>query len=254
MNATVPTGQFNIIGWFVDTTAEGWSGADGVQIWQGSMDGGGSMLAAATVGQSRPDVAAATGNPFWATSGFNALVPANVLSPGGQVLSVYAHTPGKGWWYKQVQVTVSATASAPSTSSPTAAPAPAVSGAFPLVGIEAPKEGENVGTKNDYTIIGYALDVNATPDQGVSGSGVDRVQVYLGERDSGGAYLGDATLANSDSVAPGKYGGQFASSGWRLTFKPTRFKAKGYTLYAYARSVVTGREDVAARYFAIKET
>jgi hypothetical protein len=249
--ATVPTGSFSVSGWFVDTTAQGWAGADNVQVWLGTIDGGGTLLSTGSIDQSRPDVAAATGNPFWASSGFTASVPSGALSQGSQVLSAYVHTPGKGWWYRQVQVNVSA--APPAASVP--APSSSVSGTYPLVGIEAPKEGEQVGTKNDYTLIGYALDINAMPGQGVGDSGVDRVQVYLDkDRDSGGIYLGDADLGDSDSVAPAKYGGQFASSGWRLTFKPTRYKAKGYTLFAYARSVVTGREDVATRYFAIKET
>src|ERR1700682_2447308 len=126
MNATVPTGSFTVAGWFVDKTAEGWAGADDLQIWQGTMDGGGKMLAKAVFAQSRPDVAAATGNPYWAASGFGGVVPAGSLSVGGQALSVYAHTPGKGWWYKQVQVSVSA--SAPAAAAAPAATTPFVSG------------------------------------------------------------------------------------------------------------------------------
>src|SRR5579871_6887729 len=43
--ATVPgSGAFNVSGWFVDTTADGWAGADNVQVWLGSMDGGGTMI------------------------------------------------------------------------------------------------------------------------------------------------------------------------------------------------------------------
>src|SRR6266851_9953120 len=123
LNSTVPTGSFTVAGWFVDKTAEGWAGADDVQLWQGTMDGGGKMLAKAVFAQSRPDVAAATGNPYWAASGFGGNVPAGALSAGGQTLSVYAHTPGKGWWYKQVAVTVS-TAAAASPAPGAAAPAP----------------------------------------------------------------------------------------------------------------------------------
>jgi hypothetical protein len=250
MNASVPTGGFTVSGWFVDKTAQGWAGADDVQIWQGTMDGGGKLLAKALFAQSRPDVATATGNPFWAASGFNAVVPNGSLSAGSQVISAYAHTPGKGWWYKSVQVTVSAAAAA--------APAPAPTtggggGALPTVGIEKPKDGENVPTKNDYEIQGFALDKNAAPNQGVAGSGIDRVDVYLGDRDAGGAFLGTAELGFSDSAAAA-YGQQFASAGWRLTFKPTKFKANTYLLYAYAHSVVTGKEDSAIRFFAIKES
>src|SRR5256885_16118273 len=52
MNATVPTGGFTVAGWFVDKTAEGWAGADDMQIWQGTMDGGGKMRAKAASPQN----------------------------------------------------------------------------------------------------------------------------------------------------------------------------------------------------------
>src|ERR1700730_4691342 len=72
-NATVPTGSFTVAGWFVDQTAQGWAGADDVEVWLGTMDGGGKMLAKASIAQSRPDVASATGNPYWVASGFGAV-------------------------------------------------------------------------------------------------------------------------------------------------------------------------------------
>src|SRR5919198_5719142 len=101
--ATVPgSGSFTVAGWFVDRTAQGWAGADDVQVWLGSMDGGGQMLAKAQFAQSRPDVANALGNPFWAASGFGAVVSG--LPGGSQTLNVYVHTGGKGWWFKSVSV------------------------------------------------------------------------------------------------------------------------------------------------------
>lgn len=253
-NTMVPTGNFQVAGWFVDTTAQGWAGADDVQLFLGTMDGGGKMLAKAFFAQSRPDVAAALGNPYWAASGFTATIPAGSLPTGGQTLSVYAHTPAKGWWYKQVQLNVSATAAASAPPS-SAAPAPVVAGAaLPIVVIEKPKDGEVVKTSNDYTIMGYALDKNADRTQGAAGSGIDRVQVYLGaERENNGTFLGEADLGFSDSIPEGLYGSQFASSGWRLTFKPTKFHVNTYLMFAYARSAVSGKEDVAVRYFAIRD-
>jgi hypothetical protein len=260
-NGSVPTGNFQVRGWFVDMNAQGWAGADDVQVFQGTMDGGGKMLAKASFAQGRPDVAAATGNPYWAASGFNATVPGGSLSPGATTLSVYVHTPGKGWWYKQVNVTVSSSAAgAPAPAAVpapagAAAPAPSVSGSsLPIVGFEKPKDSEQVLTKSDYEIVGYALDRAAQPNQGVAGSGIDRVQVYIGgERENNGTYLGDATLAYSDSVPASLYGGQFISSGWRLTFKPTQFHPNTFLLFAYARSAVSGKEDVATRYFSIHD-
>src|SRR6476660_9281788 len=46
-DATVPTVNFQVAGWYVDTTAQGWAGAEDVQFFQGTMDGGGKMLAKA---------------------------------------------------------------------------------------------------------------------------------------------------------------------------------------------------------------
>src|SRR4030081_3423936 len=79
-NATVPTGQFIVSGWFVDTQAQGWAGADDVQVGQGTREGG-KLIAKALVAQKRADVASALGNPYWAASGFGAVLPANALSP-----------------------------------------------------------------------------------------------------------------------------------------------------------------------------
>src|SRR6266850_2438857 len=59
-------------GWIVDRTAVGWTGIDGVQIYRGLQDQGGTLLANANVGVRRDDVVAALGNPFWAGAGFSA--------------------------------------------------------------------------------------------------------------------------------------------------------------------------------------
>jgi hypothetical protein len=227
-----------------------------VQIWLGTMDGGGTMLAKANFAQSRPDVAAAEANPFWDASGFGAVVPAGALSAGPQTLSVYVHTPGKGWWFKQVQVNVSGTAAAPAA--PAAAPAaaaPTVSGgAPPVVVIEEPTPGENIGTKNTFQLIGYAVDRNASANQGSQGTGIDRVSVYVdAERDNGGTFAGDADLAFSDQMAQAKYGAQFANAGWRLTFKPTSLHKGAHTFFVYAHSMVTGKEDLQSVGFNVIE-
>jgi len=253
-NASVPMGGFTVSGWFVDQQAQGWAGADQVQVFQGTMDGGGKLLATGLVAQNRPDVAGATGNPFWAASGFSAAIPVDAMSIGTQTLSVYVHTAGKGWWFKQVQLNVTSQAAPPSVAAP--APAAAPSGAaLPIIAIEKPKDGEQLNTHSgDYQIIGYALDKNAPSTVGVAGSGIDRVEVYIdAERDNGGTLLGDADLGFSDSAPASQYGDQFASAGWRLTFKPTNFHANTHLLYAYAHSAYSGKEDLAVRYFSIHE-
>jgi hypothetical protein len=107
MNARVTSsGTFVMAGWFVDRSAEGWAGADDVEIFLGSMGNGGALLAHALFTESRPDVAQALGNPYWVASGWSAIIPADALPVGSNTLSVYVHTPSKGWWFREVPVTV----------------------------------------------------------------------------------------------------------------------------------------------------
>jgi hypothetical protein len=242
MGASVPAGSFTVSGWFVDKTADGWSGADGAQIWLGTMDAG-RQLTVASMGESRPDVAAAEGNPYWGASGFEAVVPGNLLPPGPATLSVYVHTPAKGWWYKQVNVVVA--------TPPPAAASPNASTQLPIVAFERPRPGEVVPSVGTYEISGYALDVHARPD---TAPGIGTVAVYMGDRDGGGTLVGVAELYRDDSVAAGLYGPQLASAGWRLLYLPTRFHTSDHVLYAYAVSAVNGKEAVAQRNFTLRDT
>jgi hypothetical protein len=220
---TVPgSGNFSVVGWFVDKSAQGWAGADDVQIWLGSMDGGGHLLAKALVAQPRPDVAAAEGSGFFAASGFVASAAGSAVPAGPQTLHAYVHTGGKGWWYKTVSVTGggSGTGSAPASPAPGAsAPAPS-SGALPVVRFVNPQSGENVSTRSEYTI-------NGTVDDP---SNIDRIEVWInGERDSQYASLLGTTTPSSDGS-------------WSVTFKPTRFPSTHSNLYAYAHNKASGKE------------
>jgi hypothetical protein len=122
--ATVSGTALQVAGWFVDLTAQGWAGADDVEIFDGTLDasgGGGRPLAHALIAQNRPDVANALKTGFWAQSGWSALVPMSALPSGPVTLSVYAHTPARGWWVRQVSVTVRPPSSVTQRSTPQAA-------------------------------------------------------------------------------------------------------------------------------------
>jgi hypothetical protein len=121
--ASVVTGNLQLSGWFVDLSAQGWAGADDVEIFLGSMEGGGRPLGHAQATQDRPDVAASLKNPFWSQSGWTANVSTATLPLGPTTLSVYVHTPGKGWWQRQVGITLRAPPAAPRPTR--GAPAPA---------------------------------------------------------------------------------------------------------------------------------
>ena len=216
--ATVPGGSssFTLAGWFVDKTAQGWAGADDVQVWLGTMDGGGQMLARALFGQSRPDVGAAEGNPFWDDSGFVATIAGSGVPGGSQTLNLYAHTPGKGWWFKSVTVTGGGSA----TSAAPAAPAAPAAGGAPQLTILNPTSNQNVSTKSDYTISGRVDDARDDIDVWINGERNTRYATELG-----------TTMATGDGS-------------WSLTFTPTHFPSTHSILYIYARNRASNQETL----------
>lgn len=233
-------GAFTVSGWAVDTTAPGWAGIDQVQVWNGLMGQGGAQLASASVALNRPDVAQALSYPFWAASGFVANVPAsaNTLPAGSASLNLYVHTPGGGWWYRSFTFPVGG--------APTSGPAASTvsPGSQPVVVIEKPSAGENVGVvtqnnTNTISITGFAFDPNATP---VEGSGIDQIQVYInGQRGSGsgGTLLGITSAGSADAQAAKQFGSRWTNSGWSVNFTPTSYP-DGYTvIYVYAHSAVS---------------
>jgi hypothetical protein len=80
--------------------------------------------------------------------------------------------------------------------------------------------------RGKYVMQGEAFDRAAT-----AGSGVDRVSVFVDDRDSGGEHVGDATL------------GQPTPTGFSVTADLSRITGS-HTLFVYARSSVTGREAI----------
>jgi hypothetical protein len=106
----------------------------------------------------------------------------------------------------------------------------------PTLVVANPSPG-NMVTPGSLIMEGVAFDPSAT--QGV---GVDRVSVFLENRDTGGEHLGDATLGlpNTMTTEPA----QFGSAGWALTTPALKGLGDGYTLFVYARSGVTGAETV----------
>jgi len=232
--STVPgSGSFTVAGWFVDKTAQGWAGADDVQVWLGTMGGSGKMLAKAVIAQSRPDVASALGNPYYAASGFGAAIDGTTVPAGPQTLNVYVHTGGKGWWFKGLNVvgggpgTGTAAPAAPAASAP-AASAPS-SGGAPTVIINNPTENQDVSTKSDYVISGSVSDA----------ANIDRVEAWInGERDAPSARLLGTTTPASDGS-------------WSVTFTPTHFASTHSNLYVYAHDKATRLETEVVRGFNI---
>ncbi|HEY2594096.1 MAG TPA: hypothetical protein VGK33_09370 [Chloroflexota bacterium] len=206
---------FQVSGWVVDTTAQGWAGVSGVEVLLGN-----TSLGQLTVGQSRPDVAALLNDPFYAYSGFSGTIT-SALPTGNQTLTIVAHTPDKGSWSKDVPVTVTGAASGTLTNAPAAASEGLV------LRIISPTPSDVVVSNNNGTIYGVAYDTRTRPELG---TGVDRVQAFLdGPRGTAGSqYLGDAT---------------FNGTNWSIAWEPTKFNhVRHHILWVYARSSVTGEE------------
>jgi hypothetical protein len=258
-----------VSGWAADTTAQGWAGISGVEVWNAPKDKGGTKLATGNVGLSRPDVSDALGG--FGTSGFNATIPASAMQSisGVSPLYVYIMTPNKGSWYKTV--TVNATAGA-TLAFPT----------DPVVGFLRPIDGTIISQKqlnNKYSLYGFALDRNAITDPnnqtlGPSNTGISSVQIYIdGMRgDPNALALGPAGLSagvlvnnkttpgpGAPAVIPNKsyvglgFGPQFVFAQWSIATNPSLFAAEhNHTAYAYATSSITGKVSMAQVTFFVK--
>ena len=223
---------FTISGWFVDTTAQGWAGADDVQVFLGATDSG-TLLGRGTVGVARRDVAAALGNPYWSAAGWQAVVDAAALPLGAVGLSVAIHTPTKGWWSLPLAITVQPLVS---STGEILAPAPGTQGAPPEVSVTSPAAGEYVSTRlRHFTISGTARDPATGP------RGVDWVELWLnGEANTEGAVF----LANIDVRGDGT---------WSVDFDPDLYPPINVNLYAYAHSAVTGKRTVQVVHFYLSD-
>jgi hypothetical protein len=91
-------------------------------------------------------------------------------------------------------------------------------------------------------IQGVAFDDSA--EQGV---GIDRVLVFLGDRDHDAdtQFLGQATLGLPSPVAIEGGDPQFERAGWSVLTPPLKATGQQRSIYVYARSTVTGQEAVA---------
>jgi hypothetical protein len=92
-NAVVTT-PFIVGGWTLNQISASGSGMDAVHVWAIAASGNATFLGAATMGASRPDVAAAFG-PQFGTSGFN-LTTIAPLTPGAYTLAVFGHSMATG--------------------------------------------------------------------------------------------------------------------------------------------------------------
>jgi hypothetical protein len=234
-NGSTVNGAFTITGWAVDKASGANTGIDEIHVYNG-LAGAGTFLAKATVGVFRPDVGGALGNSAWNNAGFSAAVQAGQLPTGTHTLTVYIHSMTKGWWYRQFSVVLGSTVTVPT---------PIASMGVSNVNIASsqPFHGEKLHTQIApnwvYEMAGYAVDTGASPIQGSQGSGISKVEVYINEM-----LVGEATLGYYNADSQRLYGQQFANSGYRLRFNPTKYATGNIQMQVRATSAVTGRVSV----------
>jgi hypothetical protein len=276
-----------VAGWAADTTATGWAGIDGVEVWAGTKDKG-SKLVSGSAGLPRPDIGDALGRTF-TNSGFVAVIPASALASlkGATTLYVYLHTPDKGTWYKTVAINVASSAGVNlATGMPLMFPTD------PMVVIARPQEGMSITQKqknNKFSFNGFALDRNPITDPKIqltgpgcsgctlfgaqaTGAGISSINAYIdtppakGDQTIFGAFGAPCTsclyanvlVNNLGSLnTPGKpqasiithqFGTQFDFAGWSIAINPATLTPGNHTLYITATSSVTGSLNAANQF------
>jgi hypothetical protein len=110
----------------------------------------------------------------------------------------------------------------------------------PTLDVANPHPGDML-TPGSMIIQGVAYDDNAE-----TGIGIDRVSVFLGDRDeeNGAHFLGHAKLGLPNPQAVEQGDAQFAFAGWSVTTPPLKGTGQERSIYVYARSSVSGVEGV----------
>lgn len=230
-----------VSGWVVDRTAVGWSGIDDVQVYLGLQEQGAPLLARARIGQPRQDVAAVLGNSDFTNAGFSVSFADSGLVTGSNLLTVYAHTPDRGWWFRQVEVQRPAAPDLPYADDP-----------LLVVREQIPSLNALTQTTMNLTLRGYAIDRNMPPSLqlGVGGSGVSTIQFFLDGPRQSGIGLGTATLGLKNREATG-FGSRFLTSGWEIVIHPNDWGPDQHQLYIYAVSAYWPNESLLVIPFSV---
>ena len=240
-------GEYIVSGVAFDPAAAQGAGIDRVDLFLGQRDSGGVFLGGATPGQNTSDPRAFQVKvtlPTSTTGGRDFVAYAYSSVSGGQsseVVPIFvgaAPTPTPITSNAQAPVALTSTTQSTCGGTPVAAPAPAastsagqaasstvpVSSGPPVLDLGNPNPADVLPT-GDVIIEGVAFDPSAR-----QGGGIDRVELFLDNRDDGGLSLG--------SAVPG------ASNAFNIKATLPSTANGGHNLVAYARSSITGQETV----------
>ena len=102
--------------------------------------------------------------------------------------------------------------------------------------IDSPGAGAVISPGSNVIVQGVAYDATSS-----IGPGIDRVSVFLGDRDAGGIFWGDALL----NQASPQLGGNLTSAGYSRRSPTVPVGSGARDIFVYAHSSFSGREAVA---------
>jgi hypothetical protein len=214
-------GTIQVTGFAVDRNSTDGPAVDKVTLYlDGVSDAG--KLGDATLGLDRPDVATLLGEPKYLKSGWTFSWVAGSLE-GNHTLFVVARA--KSGRVSMVSRELN----------------------DPLVRFESPAAGASFRQEEVVDVTGWAIDRTDA-----DGDGIESVTLYLDAKDDAHK-LGVATLGQSSDELADLYGERFATSGWSFSWDIAQTVEGEHTLYAVAKSSVSGHTTTAARKVVIKK-
>jgi len=101
--------------------------------------------------------------------------------------------------------------------------------------VSNPSAGDSVHVGR-YMMEGIAFDRAAE-----QGAGIERVDIFLDDRDTGGVLIGSGQMGAASPVPDDP---QLSDAGWRAQVTVPRNMVGGHTLFVYTMSAITGGELV----------
>ena len=207
---------FTLFGWAIDKEASSGTGVDKVDAWAFPDAGGAPIfLGSATLGGTRPDVAALYGESRFTPSGFSLSV-ITPLAPGNYSIQVFARSTATGTFNNMATTVVTVQ-----------------SLTNPWTALDTPAPGRVVTVPFD--VQGWAIDGGS-----LSGTGVGQVDVWaFPSNGSPAIFMGSAILGGGRPDVAALFGhSRFTPCGYALSV--TNLTPGQYTIQAFARSTVTG--------------
>ncbi len=214
------TGTFQVKGWAVDRNSTEGPAVEKVTLYLDVVSDAGK-LGDATLGIDRTDVATLLGEPKYLKSGWMFTWTAGTFE-GNHTLFVVSRA--KSGRISMVSREIN----------------------DPLVRFESPASGASFRQEEVVDVTGWAIDRSDA-----DGDGIESVTLYLDAKDDAHK-LGVATLGQESSELSELYGERFATSGWSYSWDIAQTTAGEHTLYAVARSSVSGHETTVTRKVVIK--